>query len=188
MNKSILITIVVIAVLAIALLVFVKPSLNLNNIGIPGLNSFQDFSGVDVNDFVVYRDPSGFEIAYPNSMRAEIPEAGAESAVKVQFVGIAPGVGEIMQIVLTSDSIDALRNSILSDLDAQQKQTLSEGNAFSARIIQFETPSDAGDVIVRYALFSCSGQTAVFTALIPVSLRDDLKAVNYMTSTFKCNT
>ena len=155
-----------------------KPSLDIDLFGM-GAN-FNDLGGINANDFITYRDPSGFSVAYPFSYSVE--NAGFGSPLKVKFTG----GGEVMLVSVSNESIDSARRDILGDLDETQKKTVVEGQAFGARTMQFETDSAEGMVFVRHAFFACGSQNAILTAVVPFTLKGDLKAVNYMVSTFRC--
>ena len=179
MNK-ILAVILVFAAIAVAILLFT----NYFPIGWGGAN-FADTSGVDPANFLTYRYPYGFEIAYPYSFVAStIDEEG--NPVYAVFSANTEGYSEIMQIAITGDSIETLKAGVLEGLTAEEKRTLKEGEAFGAKIMSFEKNYNGADWVTQIAFFRCEPSSVIFTAVVPKELEGDLKNVNYMTSTFKC--
>ncbi|HIH20615.1 TPA: hypothetical protein HA244_05080 [Candidatus Micrarchaeota archaeon] len=180
MKRTVLIALVAIAAIVLAYFFFLNPGAI--QFGNPA--QFTDFTGVDQNIFLTYRDAAGFQIAYPQFY--EIETFPAESPVKVRFSASLAGVPEVMQIGVLNDSVESLRSAALLNLTLEERSTLVEGQAFGARIMRYQMKSNVGGLFVQTAIFTCPSFNAALTALIPASAKDDLNAANYMASTFKC--
>lgn len=149
--------------------------------------SFTDLNGVDSNNFLTYRHPSGFEIAYPYSFLAQTYD-DPRTLLKVVFSGGSGGYGEAMEMAVLDQKPEALKSQSIAELSAEEKKTVVEGKAFNAQIVSFTTKSGEQSYYQRTAIFTCGNATVIFAASVPVELKKDLNQVNYMISTFKCGT
>ncbi|MEM4255030.1 MAG: hypothetical protein QXR53_01740 [Candidatus Norongarragalinales archaeon] len=180
MNKTV-ISIVTAVILAVGILVglgYVQPFF--------GANAFEDYSGVSQDDFLAYRNELGFEISYPQSFRA-VESPDPSSPIRVSFSASGRGIAEVVEITVASENVQSLTADTIDSLDSQERKTLSQGKAFGkATVISFEKEIAGEKITVRLHYFECPSYNAILTSLIPVSLKQDLKMVNYMASTFKC--
>ncbi len=147
---------------------------------------FTDASGVDPAQFLVYRDESGFEIRYPQTMQANYPSQYGE--IKIFFsASDEQGNTELYQVGVSNSSVDFVRSQIASQMGSDEKSTLVESQQGNVHFMRFNAKTDLVSMTIEYAIYQCSaGKTGVFTAFIPQSRQDDLKVANYMASTFKC--
>ncbi len=181
MDKTVLTLGILIVILVGILAVMQFPQLNLF-----GGNAFEDLKGVDVNNFALYRDDSGFEIAYPITFHSERVLEG-EKPVGVLFTSATVQMAQVLQVVLSNETASSIKNSVLSELTAAERKTVVEGNAFGSQVMEFEKQTDSGTFTLRYSFFACNGKTAVFSVLTLPAEKSFLKAANYMASTFKCS-
>ncbi len=147
--------------------------------------SFADVSGVSASDFVAYRDAAGFEVDYPYYFLANSNATG-ESEVKAVFFATYDSLPELMQIAVFGETQEIVVNTITDALDEQEKQTLSQGEAFGAKALQFKTEHYLGTFFMRHYVFTCGQQTVVFSAFVPKTRQQTLRTFAYSASTFKC--
>lgn len=176
-----------IIIFAVALAVAVLVGINYYVQPLFGANAFEDVSGVNAQDFNTYSDELGFEIEYPASFKA-VKASDSFNPVRVGFAASSEGSAEVVEIAIATDSVETLKSDLISALSSTERQTLRQGTAFGkASVVSFETQIAGESVYARQAYFECSAYNAILTALVPASFNQDLKAVNYMVSTFECS-
>lgn len=148
-------------------------------------STFEDYSGINAQEFMRYRSEQGFELMYPQSFKVS-QTTDAYNPVRVSFTASSQGLAEVVEIATVSESTDVLKNDAISILAPDERETLVEGKAFGNTAISFESKIAGEVVTVKQIYFQCSAYTAVMTSIIPQTFNQDSKAVNYMASAFKC--